>query len=176
MSETGTDMRGVLRQGQLAVLGILAIALEAAPLELAASARPSPDILLGVVALWTLRRPALAPVLLVFGLGLVRDLLTDLPVGLGALSLVLVAEALRRIASRPQTLGLLRETALVGAAVIAMTAAQSLVLAALFVPRPPLFLLAEQAAFTVLLFPILGLAARWLLGLAPEPGSLRRPA
>ena len=77
------------------LLALLAIFLEATPMGLEATSRPSPDLLLCVVAYWSVRRPRSAPAVLVFSLGLVRDLLTDVPVGAGALSLMVISELLK---------------------------------------------------------------------------------
>ncbi|MEM8698966.1 MAG: rod shape-determining protein MreD, partial [Pseudomonadota bacterium] len=85
-----------LRMLMLACLGSLAVFLEAAPVDLSATGLLSPDLLLCVVAYWALRRPSATPLLLVFGLGLGRDLLTDAPLGAGALTLVLTAEILKQ--------------------------------------------------------------------------------
>lgn len=89
------DRGTLLRMAGLGIVGMLAVTVEAAPLGISAAAWPSPDLLFCVVAFWALRAPQAVPVLLVFALGLMRDLLTDLPVGLGALTLVFGAEVLK---------------------------------------------------------------------------------
>ncbi|HUF57449.1 MAG TPA: hypothetical protein VMM55_12900, partial [Thermohalobaculum sp.] len=79
------DVARLARTGLMSVLGLLAIYVEAAPLGIGPSAPPSPDLLLCVIVYWTARRPGSTPLLAVFALGLVRDLLTDVPTGAGAL-------------------------------------------------------------------------------------------
>ena len=56
----------LMRIALLCLLSLMAIYLEAAPLGLGTAARPSPDLLLCVVAYWAIRRPGSTPVLLVF--------------------------------------------------------------------------------------------------------------
>jgi len=89
--------RGTLGTIVMAVLmGVVAIYLEVSPLGLEALAPPSPDLLFCVLAVYAVRAPRAVPLLLVFGLGLMRDLLADLPAGVGALSLVIAVEAMKR--------------------------------------------------------------------------------
>ena len=91
----GDRRLGLLRLGALTLAGLGAVLLEAAPAGIAPLSLPSPDLLFCLVAVWAVRAPEAAPILLVFALGLVRDFLTDLPPGLGALSLVAAGEALK---------------------------------------------------------------------------------
>ncbi|MEM1346027.1 MAG: rod shape-determining protein MreD, partial [Pseudomonadota bacterium] len=100
MSAKPSGLAIAVRALLLALAGLVAIAVEAAPLGLEPRALPSPDLLACLVACWAVRAPEAAALVLVFALGLVRDLLTDLPIGLGALTLVLLAEAMRLRAGR----------------------------------------------------------------------------
>ena len=144
----------------LAALGLIAIFVEAAPVDLSATALPSPDLLLCVVAFWALRRPGSTPALLVFLLGICRDLLTDAPLGAGALSLVITAEVFKEyrgwIAQRPFVV----EWLAVAAAVLAGLLLQwGLVTVTLGHP-PYVAQLAILALFTVLAYPGLALVLR----------------
>lgn len=151
------------RMTLLAALGILAIYVEAAPLGLAPGARPSPDLLLCVVAYWAVRRPGSSPILLVFLLGLTRDLLTDVPVGAGALSLVLVAETLktrRRLLARA---AFPIEWLTISIAAL-LTAAMNWGLVLLTLAQPPyLSDIGAQVLFTALVYPFVVLVLRWVL-------------
>lgn len=158
----------------LSGLGLAAISLEAAPLGLGPEALPSPDLLFCVVAHVALRAPGAAPVLLVFALGLARDLLTDTPVGLGALGLVVAAEWLKTrrapLARQPFAL----EVATVALAATAMTAALwAGVVLALATP-PALAELGQQLAATALVYPAVTAILGGVLGLrdtAADPGG-----
>ena len=144
------------------VLGLLAIFIEAAPLGLAADAYPSPDLLFCVVAFWASRRPEVAALLAVFALGVARDLITDAPVGAGALSLVVAAEFLKALSN-----GLARRSFATEYLLIAMLAgivllAQWLVVLVLLAHPPYLLDLAHQWLGTVAVYPLVVLVFRWL--------------
>lgn len=153
------------------VLGLAAIAIEVAPLGHHPDAPPSPDLLFLVVAFFSIRRPGTAMLVAVFALGLIRDLLADLPVGAGALTLVVASEALKRLGPSIRRSGVILEVAAVAAAGLAMLLAQWLVVVLAVLPPPPLLLVLKQALVTVAVYPWLALAFRWLLGI-----GWRKPA
>jgi len=78
----------------LAGFGLVAILAAMIPLAPGGALVP-PDILYCVVVAFALRRPGSAPLWLIVVLGLTGDLMLSRPVGLGALALVLSAEAMR---------------------------------------------------------------------------------
>ncbi|MCL5778775.1 hypothetical protein M1105_17500 [Limibaculum sp. FT325] len=164
----------VLRMALLTALGLLAIFVEAAPIGVGPQAIPSPDLLFCIVAAIALRQPASAPAGLVLALGLVRDLLTDLPVGLGALALLVASEALRARSAAMARRSLVSEWALVAAAFLAMLAVQWAVLFVTFVQPPYLFDLGRQWVVTMLAYAPVVLTIRWIFGIgwraAAAPG------
>ncbi|GMG84109.1 hypothetical protein LNKW23_33230 [Paralimibaculum aggregatum] len=164
-----TGLRRALRMAALAGFGLLAVTLEAAPLGLSPAAVTSPDLVFCIVAHWALRVPGAAPVLLVFALGLARDLLTDLPVGLGALGLVFAAEWLKTrralLARQPFVL----EWLAVAAAAAAMAAALWLAVLLSLAQPPFAAALARHTAATILVYPLVTACLGWVLGI----GSLR---
>ena len=179
MSAVAVADRGGLaalaRTGLLLALACLAAALEAAPLGLGPDAPPSPDLLFCLLAYWALRAPEAAPVLLVFGLGLARDLLTDQPVGLGALTLVFAVEALKarrgQLARQPFAV----EWLWVGVAAAAMALAQWLGVT-LSLARPPyLSLLSQQVGATLLAYPATALLLRWVVRVRRQRSEAVRP-
>ena len=150
------------RMALMTVLAVLAIYVEAAPLGLSAEARPSPDLLLCVIAYWAIRRPGSTPMILVFTLGLVRDLLTDVPVGAGALSLVLIAEALKHWRRSLARTTFLLEWLVIGLAALASTILHwGLVVLTLGQP-PYLIELGNQCLYTAAAYPAVALVFRWL--------------
>lgn len=160
-----------LRMALLAVIGLVAIFVEAAPVDLSATALPSPDLLLCVIAYWALRRPRSTPILLVFALGLCRDLLTDAPLGAGTLSLVLMVELLKEyrwwISSRP----FIVEWLCLAAAALGGLMLQW-VLVTITLGQPPyLGQLATLALLTVLAYPLLGLVFRWIFRIGWRPAD-----
>ena len=146
----------------MAVLAMLAIYVESAPLGLSADAQPSPDLLLCVIAYWAIRRPGSTPMVLVFFLGLMRDLLTDVPVGAGALSLVLIAEALKHWRRSLARSAFLLEWLVVALAALAATVLHwGLVVLTLGQP-PYLIELGNQCLYTAAAYPAVALVFRWL--------------
>lgn len=107
--------------------------------------------------------------LLVYALGLLRDLLTDLPVGLGALALVLAAEALKARAPALSRQPFLIEWAWVAGMAAAMSATLWLAVTMSFAQPPYASLLLQQYAATLMVYPVLSMALRWLLRVRDRP-------
>lgn len=151
----------LLRTGLMLVLGLLAIYVEAAPLGVGPSAPPSPDLLLCVVVFWAARQPRATPMLAVFALGLLRDIVTDAPTGAGALALVLAAEAVRGIRRRLARGSVMLEWLTLAAAAFA-TAAFMWLLTVLALSQPPYVAqLFHQSLYTIMAYPAIALALRW---------------
>lgn len=151
----------LLQMALLSILGLLAIFLEALPLGLSAQSHPSPDLLLCVVAYWSIRRPGSAPALLIFVLGLARDLLTDVPVGAGVLSLLLVSEVLKLRRRRFARSNFAFEWISVTLAAVA-SAALHWFLVALTLAQPPYLVdVLNQSIYTMMAYPLLALFFRW---------------
>lgn len=146
-------------------LGLLAIFAELAPLGHHSEAQPSPDLLFLVVAFFSVRRPGTAWLLIVFALGLTRDLLADAPVGAGALSLVLASEALKSLNPRLRRSSIALEILVVGLAAGIMLFVQWLAVLLTFLPPPPANQLIQQWLVTAAIYPLLALVFRWLLGI-----------
>ena len=152
------------------LLGLLAIFGEAAPLSHRAGAAPSPDLLFLVVAFFAIRRPGTALMLLVFLLGVVRDLLTDAPVGAGALSLFAAAEGLRALGPTLRPRSFAAEIAAVAAALAASLAVQWLLVLLTLLQPPPPIVLVRQWALSVALYPVVALLLRWMFRIGwPRP-------
>lgn|SRR5690625_2020123 len=153
----------------MCALGLLAIYIEAAPLGTGPLAPPSPDLLLAVVVYWSARRPRSTPLLAVFILGLVRDMLTDAPTGVGALALVFAAEFLRRIRHRLARSSFISEWLALAAAAFG-TSLFAWLLITLTLTKPPfLAVLFHQSLYTIMLYPLVVVALRWGLRISwPE--------
>lgn len=151
----------LVRMMAVFVLGMLAIYIEAAPLGVPVDAPPSPDLLLCVVAYWSIRRPGSIPLMLVFLLGLTRDLVTDVPVGAGVLALVLISEGFKTWRRHLARLFFLIEWFWVAAASVAGTALVCLLMALTFAQPPYLMGLLHQSIYTSMIYPFLALVLRW---------------
>ncbi len=164
----------VFRMALASFLGVLAIYLEAAPLGIATGAPPSPDLLLCVVAYWSIRRPGSMPMLLVFILGLMRDLLTDVPVGAGVLTLILASEGFKVWRRHLQRTMFLTEWLSVGAVALASAALMWILVVMTFAQPPYLVALLHQCLYTAMVYPILVVILRWGLRVSwsrPEPAQ-----
>ena len=168
----GGSVARAFRTMLMSVLGIIAIYMEAAPLGLSPQAPPSPDLLLCVLAYFAVRRPGSCPILVVFLLGLVRDLLTDVPTGAGALSLVIGLEALKIWRRHLQRASFALEWLAVGA-VAAGTAFTQWFVVLMSLAQPPYLLdLLHQCLYTTAAYGPVALVFRWLLRITwrrPEP-------
>ncbi len=161
----GTSWFSAARMGRaalLTVLGFVAIFVEAAPMGLAPDAFPSPDLLFALVAYWSVRRPRSAALPVVWGLGLARDLLTDLPVGAGALGLALASEFLKALGPGLARRSFVTEWLVVAMVLALLLAAQWLVVVLLLAHPPYLLDLAYQWLATMALYPVIAVVLRWL--------------
>ncbi|MGF1445377.1 MAG: rod shape-determining protein MreD [Pikeienuella sp.] len=159
--------------GLFLIAGLVAIALETAPVGIGPTALPSPDLLFCVVAHWALRAPGAVPVLLVFALGLARDLLSDPPLGLAALALVFAAEWLKSRRGLLARQPFFVEWLTVAVAAAAMMSAIWLAVVLSLAQPPYLSHMAQQFAFTVLAFPLIGGVLSLGLGVREGRGRQR---
>jgi rod shape-determining protein MreD len=143
-------------------MGMAGLFLEAAPLGLSADARPSPDLVFLVVAFWSLRRPEVAALLAVYALGLARDLLTDTPVCIGALSLVLASGYLKSMGPVLARWRFVAEWFVVSMTLMIVLALQWLTVLVLLAHPPYLYDLGLQWLITVAIYPVLALVLSWL--------------
>lgn len=157
------DPARVLRMGLLSLVGLIAIFLEITPLGLEAGARPSPDLLLCVVAYWSVRRPGSAPAVLIFALGLTRDLLTDVPIGAGVLSLLLVTEVLKMRRRYFARASFLTEWTALAIAAVGSAALHWFLVVLTFAQPPYLLDLFHQSIYTMMAYPLMALFFRWVL-------------
>lgn len=134
----------------------VAIALELAPRSLAVK----PDLLFCVAAGWALARPGRAPLTLIFAAGLLRDLLTDAPVGAGALGLVVGVALLQSQAATLAARGLLATLLGVGAALLVAVMLPCALLLLTLAPVPDASAVAARLLLTAALFPPVALLLR----------------
>jgi rod shape-determining protein MreD len=143
------------------LIGLLAI-VRLMPLDVAPAPLPGPDVILAVTFAWLIRRPAYVPAWLIAGLFLLLDLLLQRPPGLGALTVLLATEFLRRRHAATRALPFLLEWAVVTGVLLAMVAAMQAMLALTLTPRPPLGLDIIRALFTAAIYPAAVGATAWL--------------
>lgn len=172
---TPPGLRRLAAMSTLAVGAVLALLVQVAPLGPLPDA-PLPDLFWCVLAFFALRQPQAAPVWLIFTLVLLRDLLLGGPVGAGALSMLLAAQALRmRAAAMPPPRSVLGDwtaaSLLYGAALML----QWLLMALSLAHPPGLPALAAHALATALALPFVAAVLRYGLRLGRTPEEARRP-
>lgn len=163
----------IVRALLLGLIGAFAVGIEAAPLGLAPRAVPSPDLLACVVAAVAVRQPEAAPLLVVFALGAARDLVTDVPPGAGAASLVLLLEMLRARSATLMRRSLVTECVWVAGALLAMLFLQYFLVLLTLSQPPYLMEIIRQWALTAALYPVVAPVVRWGLGIRRRQGEFR---
>lgn len=163
MALVGPELYRVIRMTVLAAIGVVAICAEAAPLGLSPTATPSPDLVFCLIGYFAVRRPGSCPLPLVFALGLARDLVTDLPVGAGALTLTLAAEVLKGRGARLRSRPFFAEWLTLAGVLAAMLLVQWVVVLLLLAQPPYLVDLGLQWVVTLVLYPPIALILRWLV-------------
>jgi rod shape-determining protein MreD len=163
MSPETAGWRHMVAMAALFLGALFSLAAQLAPLGLYAGAHASPDLVWCVVAYVALRRPGAAHPLLVFGVGLLQDMLTTGPFGAGVLTMLLMSEFLRAqshwLCRRP----ILFEWFVVSLTALAMMFLQWLMLTISFADPPALLELAPRLGLTILAFPLVAAAFRYLL-------------
>jgi rod shape-determining protein MreD len=152
-------------------VGLFAVVLLARllPLGGGAGAVPGPDLMLCIACAWVLRRPDYVPAVLIALVFLAEDLLLMRPPGLWAALVLAATEFLRGRAALLRDLSFLAEWLMVSAVIVAIAVAYRLALAVTMLPQGPLAPAAVQVAATVLAYPLVVAATRFLFG-------LRKPA
>lgn len=154
-------------------LALLIIFAQLLPIDSRPERWAFPDILLAVTFAWVARRPDLAPVAVIAVVFLLADLLFQRPPGLYAALVVVATEVLRARSAGLRNVPLALEWMTIGGAVIALTLANRLALAIAMTPQAPLGMTLIQMIATILSYPLVILAARFIFGITrPAPGEV----
>ncbi|AGT08708.1 hypothetical protein [Paracoccus aminophilus] len=127
---------------------------------------PGADLSLCLTLVWVLRRPEQVPVLLIATVFFIEDLLLLRPLGLWTAIVILGTEAARIREPRWRELPFMIEWLRVALLIALMTLGYRIALAIFFVPMPALGQVILQYLATIIAYPVLVVAARWLLGLS----------
>jgi len=144
-------------------LGLAAIYLALMPYSLGAERLPAPDLVFCLALAWVVRRPAEAPLWAILALGLAADALLSRPLGLGALGLLLAAEAMRGNAASLGAGSIAVEWLSAALLFLAAALGAQVALQLTFAEAPGLGLLTRHVAATALAYPFV--AALLALGL-----------
>lgn len=146
-------------------LSLLVIGLKLLPLRLDEFGVPGPDILLALTLAWVLRQPAVVPVTAILAVFLLSDFLFQRPPGLWTLLVIMITESLRRRRVTMTTFPFLLEWSAFAGAVMAMVVLNRLILWVLMVDLPPLGLSLAHGIVTALIYPLVVVISKYVLGL-----------
>ncbi|MFN3663006.1 MAG: rod shape-determining protein MreD [Yoonia sp.] len=157
------------------MLAFIIMAIHLVPLDQRPATWAPPDILLAMTCVWVARRPDYAPVYIVAALFFATDLFFQRPPGLWAALVVLLTEAIRRRHLDMRSMPFLAEWGFVTLGLVLITLANRLVLAIVLTPQAPLGLTMMQLGGTILIYPVVVVAAHFLFGVVrPAPGDMRK--
>lgn len=152
-------------------LGVAAIYVALLPFGLEAAPLPAPDLVFCLGLAWVVRRPAEAPLWAILALGLAADLFLSRPLGLGALGLLLAAEAMRASAASFANGPFVAEWASAAMLALAVMLGAQVALEITFADGPGLDALLRSAAATALAYPFVVALLAFGLGMR----GARRP-
>lgn len=158
-------LRPFLRGLLMSLVAIVGLLVTLSPVAPGGGGIPMPDLVFAIACVWALRRPTGAPLLILFALGLMSDLLTGRPVGLGTLTLLIVTEVLRGQTRTLRDLSLVVEWLVVALLLIASIIVQHLLLWITLAPAPRLSDVLAAGAVTMICYPAVVAVARYGLGL-----------
>jgi rod shape-determining protein MreD len=143
-------------------LGFVAVQAALIPLGPGGGLIP-PDLVYCLVVAWVIRRPAQTPFWLVLLLGLFADVMLSRPIGLGALALLLAAEAFRARAGLFHGTPFLIEWLAAAAGFAVMLAGMHLALELVFAAPPGLGASLRYLLATAIAYPLVVLGLTWCL-------------
>ncbi len=135
------------------------------PLGLDDTGLPGPDLLLAVTLAWLLRQPAVVPIGSILVVFLLADFLFQRPPGLWTLMVIIVSESLRRRRLTMTEFPFLVEWSAFAGAVFTMLLLNRAVLWVLMVDLDPLGLTLAHGIVTVVIYPLVVLASKYIFGL-----------
>ncbi len=126
---------------------------------------PGPDLLVAITFAWVLRRPRSVPVVLVAAVFLFADILFMRPPGLWAALMVLSVEFLRLRERNMRERQFPVEWASMAVTLLLAVVAYRIILLVALIEPPALALTFVQYVMTVLCYPLVILASRYLFGI-----------
>lgn len=151
-------------RGLFLVLCAVIIFFKMLPLSTIPGRIPGPDLLFCLTAVWIMRRPRWAPVILIVFVHLVADILFMRPIGLWAAISLLGYEYLRSKAEGDTELSPPIEVGLAAGTFAGIAALNALVHAVLGMPQPSFGVMGLHVIMTVLAYPFVIAASVYILG------------
>lgn len=168
--------RGILGWRSIYIaFGLAVIFYRILPLETGTPGLPGPDFILAVTMAWVLRQPAAVPLGAILFLFLMSDFLLQRPPGLWTALAVLATEALRNRRAGIAETPFLFEWGVVAGFVLAMVLGQRVVLWVLMADQPSLGLSLMEGLATIVIYPVVVLISKFLLGMGKLPAVDMEP-
>ena len=143
------------------------------PLQATAGHLPGPDLLLGLILAWTVRRPEYLPVLMIAAVVLLEDMLLLRPPGLWTGLVILGSEFIRSRVALTRELNFGVEWLLVAGLMVAIFVTYRVILAMAFLPQPAFGFALVQILWSVIAYPFVVAVSRYGLDLhKPATGEL----
>lgn len=168
-----SPLRLWLMRAGFALLVLAIIFVHLLPLETSPKRWAGPDLILAFACAWSVRRPEYIPPFLLAMVFLLSDLLLQRPPGLWAVLVLFGCEYLKSSGRSLRDSTFPSEWLTVGTVIIAITAANRLILAVLLIDTPALGLTLFQMGTTLLFYPVVVLITHSLMGVRKSaPGDL----
>lgn len=148
-----------------ALIALALLLIRLLPLSPGATPWPGPDLTLCLTFAWLLRRPDQMPALLIAAVFLVEDILLMRPFGLWSAIILIGCEFARSHETRWRDQPFMLEWLRIATLLSFMVMAHRFATALAFVPLPSLGHVIMRLLATVFCYPLVVLAARWVLGL-----------
>lgn len=134
---------------------------------------PGPDVLLGLVFAWMMRRPDFLPLWLLASVMLLADIMLMRPIGLWAALTVIAAEVIRARSVLMRELSFLAEWAVVAGLMLVMLLTYRFVFAVTFMPQVGFGVSMVQWLWSVIAYPAVVLFTTYALALRkPSLGEI----
>ncbi|MCO4824300.1 MAG: hypothetical protein KC451_05555 [Amylibacter sp.] len=172
MDDTSPVQLWMYRAAYLGI-GMAFILWSIIPFDLSAGALPVPDIFFCITMAYVVRRPEYVPVWMIFVVFFLRDILTQAPLGLCTLLVVMGTEVVRGNiqAFREYNFGL--EWLWIGAIFVAITTTEQILLALTLSDTPRLLGQVLLILFTLAAYPVTVGVMKFGFGITrPRPGEL----
>ncbi len=150
-------------RGTFVLIAVVLFFVRLLPLGSEAGHWPGPDLLVGVILAWVMRRPDYLPVWLIAMVVLTEDMLLMRPPGLWTALVVIAAEFLRGRVALTRELNFAVEWLLAAALILGLLLAYRLIFAATLIPQPGFGFALVQAIGTVICYPVLVIFSQMVL-------------
>ncbi|MGB3178781.1 MAG: rod shape-determining protein MreD [Albidovulum sp.] len=151
-------------RGLFVLLSLVIIFAQILPLNTIPAQFPGPDFLLCITLVWVQRRPDYVPALIVALVFVLEDLLTMRPPGLWPLIVLIGTEFLRRREATLRDMPFVLDWIMTSGVIIAMVAANWLILFVFIVPNAGIGPVILQALATMVAYPIVVLITLFAIG------------